>query len=103
STGWALNRFFSNHQLNELLAICLENEPSDSIRKSLVDDAIYLLQIEGSGNTYWDKLKEIAGKNNISNEVLKSITDFYAQQKTEVKSPEDLSDNKQNQECKQDW
>lgn len=103
STGWALNRFFSNHQLNELLAICLENEPSHSIRKNLVNDAIYLLQIEGSNNTHCDKLKEIAGKNNISNEVLKSITDFYTRQKTEVKSPEDLSDNKQNQEFKQDW
>src|SRR5690606_38111003 len=82
---------------------CLENEPSDSIRQSLVNDAIYLLQIEGSDKTYWDKLKEIAVKNNISNEVLKSITDFYAQQKIEVKSPEDLSDNKQKQESKKNW
>ncbi|MFT3948210.1 MAG: hypothetical protein QM763_14665 [Agriterribacter sp.] len=103
STGWALSRFFSYHQLNELLTICLENEPSDSIRQSLVGDAIYLLQIEGTSSEYWDKLKEIAVKNNIDNEVLKSITSFYAQQKIEAKSPEDISGNQQKQESKQDW
>lgn len=102
STGWALNRFFSYHQLNELLAICLENEPSGTIRQSLVDDAIYLFQIEGSSSKYWEKLKEIADKNNISNHVLKSIMDFYAEPKTEAEKPKNLSDNKQNQESKQD-
>ncbi len=103
STGWALNRFFSYHQLNELLTVCLENEPSESIRQSLVADAIYLLQIEGTGNAYWDKLEEIAVKNNVSNEVLKTITGFYKQQKKEAESPEDISDDKQKQESKKDW
>ena len=42
------------------LAICLENEPSESIRQSLVADAIYLLQIEGTSNTKWNELEEIA-------------------------------------------
>lgn len=103
STGWALSRFFSYHQLNELLTICLENEPSDSIRQSVVGDAIYLLQIEGTSSEYWDKLKEIAVKNNISNEVLNSITDFYAQQKIEPESVGDMPDNKQKRESKQEW
>jgi hypothetical protein len=103
STGWALNRFFSYHQLNELLTTCLENEPSESIRRSLVDDAIYLLQIEGTSSAYWDKLKEIAVKNNISNEVLKSIADFYAQQKIKSASSEDIPGNEQKRESKRDW
>lgn len=103
SAGWALNRFFSYHQLNKLLSICLENEPSESIRQSLVADAIYLLQIEGTGYANWDKLEEIAVKNNISNEVLKTITGFHTQQKKEAESPEDISDDKQKQESKKDW
>lgn len=103
STGWALNRFFSYHQLNELLAICLENEPSDNIRRSFVDDAIYLLQIEGTSSEYWNKLKEIAVKKNISNEVLKSITDFYAQQKIKSANVDDMPGHEQRHESKQDW
>ena len=103
SAGWALNRFFSYHQLNELLTICIENEPSDCIRRSLIRDAIYLLQIEGTSSAYWDKLKEMAGKINISNEVLNSITDFYARQKIKSASPEDMPGKEQLQECKQEW
>ncbi len=103
STGWTLSRFFSYHQLNELLTTCLENEPSESIRQSLIADAIYLLQIEGTSNTKWDELEEIAVKNNISNEVLKTITAFHTQQKKEAESPEDISGNKQKQESKKDW
>lgn len=105
SAGWALNRFFSYHQLNELLTICLENEPSDSLRRSLVADAIYLLQIEGASDAYWDKLKEVAGKNNISNETLNSITNFYAIQKIKPETPtnEDMPCNEQQRESKQEW
>ncbi len=103
STGWALNRFFSCHQLNELLAMCLENEPSDNIRQNLLADAINLLQIEGTSSAYWDKLKEIAVKNNISNTTLNSITEFYALEKENSESIEDISDNRQKQESTQEW
>ena len=64
---------------------------------------IYLLQIEGTSSAHWDKLKEIAVKNNISNEVLKSITDFYAQQKIKCASSEDMPYNEQKRESKLDW
>lgn len=103
SAGWALSRFFAYHQLNELLIICLENEPSESIRQSLFADAIYLLRLEGTENTYWEKLEEIAVKNNINNEDLKSITRFFTQQKIEAKSLESIPDNQQKQESKQYW
>ncbi|SFB81178.1 hypothetical protein SAMN04487891_102474 [Flagellimonas taeanensis] len=103
SAGWSLNRFFSNHQLNELLTICLENEPSDSLRQSLVNDAIYLLQIEGTSSAYWDKLREIAVKSDINSEVVKIIADFYAQQKIKSANTDDKPDKVQDRESKRDW
>lgn len=103
STGWALSRFLSYHQLKELLAICLENEPSNTIRKSLVDDAIYLFKIEGVSSEYWYNLKEIININNIKNDEIESILNFYTQQKTKTKDQEGLFYNKQEQESKQDW
>lgn len=75
--GWALTRFFSYHQLNKFLAVCLENEPSHDIKQDLVDDAVYLLQIEGTSNGYWDELNEIVTKHTINNEALNFITHFY--------------------------
>lgn len=103
SICWALTRFFSYHQLNEVLAICIQNEPSKSIRQRIIEDAIYLLRIEGTSDDYWYKLKGIADMNNISSNVLNAITDFQAKPKEKPKSPsvEDMSVNEQ--QTKQEW
>jgi len=103
--GWALNRFFSYHQLNELLTICLGNESSDSIRQSLLEDAIYLLRIEGAGGDIWHKLKKIADKHSINNKILNVVADFYA--KREVKPGnsfrQSITGTKVEQDAKQAW
>ncbi len=77
SVGWALTRFFSNHALNEYLSICLENESSIFIRKKILDDAVYMLQLEGTNEKYWEKMKIVATKFNVNNEQLDGIVNFY--------------------------
>lgn len=76
--GWSLIRFFSYHQRNDFLSVCLENESSFHAQESILRDAIYLLQIEGTHNSNWHELKKIALKFNMQNESLDSIIDFYA-------------------------
>ncbi|MEL1240381.1 P-loop domain-containing protein [Flavobacterium flavipallidum] len=73
STGWAMSRFFSYHQHEELLSLCLENETNIGIKKKILADAIHLLQIEGSTPEYWKKMELIASRQNIQNEALDGI------------------------------
>ncbi len=104
SEGWALTSFFSNHQLNRFLAICLENEPSHSIQQSLVNDAVHLLQMEGTSDNYWDELKEIADKNSISNETLNFIADYHKKRKKpEALSNSNMPENKRQDESSEKW
>ncbi len=81
STGWALARFFSSHHLKEYLSICLEQESSIEIKQRILADAVHLLELEGSTETYWEKIKSIADIANINNERLNQIIDFYRQSK----------------------
>ncbi len=90
NVGWSLTRFFSNHQLNEFLSLCLENEPSSSIKLNILEDAVHLLQTEGTSKVYWDKLKEVANRHNLQNSELNSITAFYKID-TKAEVPKDSS------------
>ena len=86
STGWAMSRFFSNHQQEELLTCCLENETEAEVKKQIFADAIHLLQIEGSNAEYWEKMKLLAIQENIQNNTLDEILEFH--QKSKKISPE---------------
>jgi len=82
SIGWSLNRFLSNHNLDYLLTICLENESSDDAKRLIFNDAVHLLQVEGTSKDNWERLKNIANKFDLNNESLNTIIDFYSKEKT---------------------
>jgi GTPase SAR1 family protein len=90
STGWTMSRFFSYHQLEELLSICLENEGNTEIKQKIFADAIYLLQIEGTTADYWEKMQQIASRQNIQNDTLDGILAYH--QKNKKLLPEDKED-----------
>lgn len=75
--GWSLTRFFSQHQLNNVLSICLENETSPQMQQALLDDAVHLLQIEGTNEDYWKELKAIASGYNLTNPQLDFIINSF--------------------------
>lgn len=77
AVGWALTYFFQQHQLNNILSICLEKESSQEIKQALLDDAFYLLQIEGTNEDYWKKLKNIASEYKLNNSQLDSIVNSF--------------------------
>lgn len=81
TAGWALTRFFSYHTLNNYLSACLDKESSYELRQSFLNDAVHLLQIEGTSNEYWEKLKDIADQYNLNSQQLDNIIAFYKKQK----------------------
>lgn len=89
STGWSISRFFSYHQLEELLSICLENESDTEIKQKIFIDAIYLLQIEGTTVEYWKKIQQIASLQNIQNDTLDEILAYHQKNKKLLLEKED--------------
>lgn len=77
AVGWSLTCFFSQHQLNNTLSICLEKESSHETRQAIFEDAIHLLQIEGAHEDYWKKLNDIACKYKLNNSQLNSIISSF--------------------------
>lgn len=77
AVGWALTCFFSQHQYNNILSICLEKESLQETKQALLDDAIYLLQIEGTSEDYWKKLKDIASGYRLNNHQLNLIVSSF--------------------------
>lgn len=86
SVAWAFSKFFSDHHLKELLSICLENESTIETKQRIFSDAVHLLQAEGTSVKYWEEMRQIASIQNIQNDTLKGILDFY--QNTNTLSPE---------------
>lgn len=89
STGWAMSRFFSYHQLEELLSVCLENETEKQIKQKILADAIYLLQIESTTAEYWEKMQQIASLHNIQNDTLDGILVYSQKNKKFLSENED--------------
>lgn len=93
--GWLLTRFFSYHHKSEILSGCLENESSSVIRQNILEDAVYLLKMEGAEKHSWEELKAIADKFNVHNESLNSIIDFHPKEvKPETKEPLGIANDK---------
>ncbi|MGV8830027.1 MAG: hypothetical protein ACWA6U_17095 [Breznakibacter sp.] len=86
STGWAFSRFLSNQHLKKFLTICLENEKAMETKQRLFSDAVHLLQTEGTSAEFWEEMRQIASVQNIQNDTLKGILDFY--QKNNSLTPE---------------
>lgn len=96
TVGWSLTRFFSNHQLNDFLSICLSNEASKKLKSQIFNDAFTLLSKEGTSHDYWAQLKSISDEFQILHEDLNRVVDFY---KGDVKSENTAShgNHKRNQ------
>ncbi|MDO1449183.1 hypothetical protein Q0590_23100 [Rhodocytophaga aerolata] len=105
AVGWALTRFFSNHRLNRYLSICLENELSHNVRQKILNDAVHLLQIQGTDPRYWKKLNSVANRFNLNNESLNVIIKFYADQKNTLEEEQGstLSNSSTTQYSEKDW
>ena len=83
-TGWALTRLLASHQQNRFLSICLLNEPSQIIKQKILDDAVYLLQIEGTEKECWTELQNIASEYKLRNPELDNIILFYTKQEAQT-------------------
>lgn len=75
--GWSMARFFSYHDLNGFVRVCLSKENSEDLKKQLLTDAYELLSKEGAGAAYWKELKSIADQYKISIGALDSTVDYY--------------------------
>lgn len=77
NVGWALTPFCHFVRVPEFLSLCLENEPSEEIQQKILQDTVYLSQLEGSSIGYWHQLKSIAVQYNLQNPTLNSIVESY--------------------------
>ena len=81
SVGWAMSRFLSSHHLENLLNHCLEEETDSEIKQKIFDDAIHLLQIEGTSAEYWKKMLKIAFQQNIQHDKLDLLLTYFKEDK----------------------
>lgn len=79
--AWAMCRFFEHHQNERLLELCLAEEPDQTRRTQIFDDAVKLLQIEGAEMEYWRKIKDIAGIYKVDNRIIDTILEKIPQKK----------------------
>lgn len=82
SVGWAFSRFFSYHQLEDLLTLCLEKESDQEMKIKIFADAVHLLQMEGTSAEYWERMQQISSKQNIQNDELNGIVAYYQKNNT---------------------
>ncbi|TCN59607.1 ATP-binding protein [Flavobacterium circumlabens] len=73
SLGWTMSRFFSHHQKEHFLSICLEKESDLELKQKIFADVVCLLQREGTTAEYWKKIRDIGHIQNIQNDILESI------------------------------
>lgn len=73
SVGWALAKLLPEHYLNEFVDDCLSVEEDSSRRQYIFNEAVYLLQIEGSPTDYWKELLEVGKKYSIANSDIDKI------------------------------
>lgn len=71
--GWSMSRFFSHHQKEHFLSICLEKESDSELKHKIFNDAVNLLQKEGTTAEYWKQIREIGRIQNIQNDILERI------------------------------
>ncbi|MCT4648483.1 MAG: DUF4297 domain-containing protein [Carboxylicivirga sp.] len=86
SVCWSLTRFFSYHNLPNLLKICLQHENDSKLKQAIFADAVHLLQIEGASLGCWKELQQIAIEQNVNDNSVVNIIDSH--QKNEVTSSE---------------
>ncbi len=77
NVGWALTPFCQFVRLPKFLSLCIENEVSAEIQQKILQDAVYLSQLEGSSSDYLHQLKRIASQHNLQNQTLNSIIESY--------------------------
>jgi len=77
SVCWSLSRFFSYHNLSDLLKRCLQHENDSKIKQSIFDDAVHLLQIEGASYGSWKKLQQIALEQDINDSCVVRILNIH--------------------------
>lgn len=64
--GWSMARLLPCHELKGLLPSCLDNEPFEKVRAAIFTDAYELVAKEESYSDYWDQLKSVTDKYNLS-------------------------------------
>nr|WP_315221555.1 dsDNA nuclease domain-containing protein [uncultured Flavobacterium sp.] len=74
--GWAMARFFSDHELKDFLSLCLEKAQNQQLKLELFSDSMRLLQRDGSSARYWDEMKQLGLRENIREEILNEIEDW---------------------------
>jgi DNA-binding Xre family transcriptional regulator len=87
SVGWSLTLFCDLSHI-EFLSLCIENESSTEIQHQILQDAVYLTQLEGSSAGYWDQLKSIAAQHNLKNPTLDSIVELQQIDENEDEKPD---------------
>ncbi|MFD2943270.1 hypothetical protein [Flavobacterium notoginsengisoli] len=73
AAGWAMCRFFSEHQKEGLLRLCLEKEADNDIKQKLFEDAVRLVQMQGGDAAYWRKIIKIAKDHKIASEYITEL------------------------------
>lgn len=82
-SGWAMARFFSDHELKDFLSLCLVKIQNPQLKQELFLDAMRLLQKDGTSANYWDKMKQLGRRENIREEILHEIESWCCAKKAE--------------------
>ncbi|WP_159478906.1 ATP-binding protein [Chryseobacterium sp. 18068] len=86
STAWAMSRFFSDNQFENLLSLCLSKEKEEKIKNEIFADAVNLLQIGGVELEYYKIIKQLAKDSNINDPALNHILLFVEKTRENNKS-----------------
>ncbi len=77
SVAWSLTKMLSDHNITFMLSICLEHESDKVIRAQIFEDAIELLQKDGTLEQCSKEIEMLANKYEISTSGLDEILTYY--------------------------
>ncbi|MCA9964050.1 MAG: hypothetical protein KC423_07400 [Anaerolineales bacterium] len=76
--AWSLSAFFDDERLAEFASLCLTNEPSETIKQSILDTAIRDLRLNEAGKSSWELLDQaVQQESAVDGSELEPILSFY--------------------------
>jgi hypothetical protein len=81
-SGWAMARFFYDHELKSFLSLCLKKTQDQQLKQKIFFDSLRLLQRDGASAEFWDQMKQLGSRENIPEEVLHEIKTSGSMKKT---------------------
>lgn len=102
--AWSLTHFLGERLDGDLASICIECEPTKTGKQAILNDAVRILETEGSHKKYVDELEIVASRFNLSSDALTNFVEFFA---TNEEKETDYKDHfhlkKRNDQADTEW